>query len=185
MSETITLSQIYDNNSQAVAAVKDLEVSGVAPSRISVIARNGVYEMTSTSSGAAIGAVAGGGAGLLTGLGALAIPGIGPVVAAGWLAATALGAAAGATAGGLVGALIDSGISDDDAHFYAESVRRGGTLVTVRCDASGHDKISAIMQARNPVNVAARQRLYRDEGWTSFDDHASSGYPIDREPPRV
>jgi hypothetical protein len=35
----------------------------------------------------------GGAAGLLAGLGLLAIPGLGPVVAAGWLAATAVGAA--------------------------------------------------------------------------------------------
>ena len=48
----------------------------------------------------------GGGAGLLAGLGLLAIPGLGPVVAAGWLAAPAVGAAAGAAAGGLVGALV-------------------------------------------------------------------------------
>jgi hypothetical protein len=42
--------------------------------------------------GAGIGAGLGGAAGLLAGLGLLAIPGLGPVVAAGWLAATAVGA---------------------------------------------------------------------------------------------
>ena len=42
---------------------------------------------------------------LLAGLGLLAIPGLGPVVAAGWLAATAVGAAAGAATGGIIGAL--------------------------------------------------------------------------------
>jgi hypothetical protein len=55
--------------------------------------------------GAGIGAGVGGTAGLLAGLGLLAIPGLGPVVAAGWLAATAVGAAAGAATGGIVGAL--------------------------------------------------------------------------------
>ena len=40
--------------------------------------------------GAGIGAGVGGAAGLLAGLGLLAIPGLGPVVAAGWLASTAL-----------------------------------------------------------------------------------------------
>ena len=40
--------------------------------------------------GAGIGAGVGGTAGLLAGLGLLAIPGLGPVVAAGWLAATAV-----------------------------------------------------------------------------------------------
>ena len=53
-----------------------------------------------------LGAGIGGAAGLLAGLGLMAIPGIGPVVAAGWLAATAAGAAAGGTGGikGLEGA---------------------------------------------------------------------------------
>ena len=51
---------------------------------------------TSTETGAGVGAAVGGGAGLLAGLGLLAIPGLGPVVAAGWLAATAVGMISGA-----------------------------------------------------------------------------------------
>jgi hypothetical protein len=49
-------------------------------------------------------------------------------VAAGWLAATAVGAAAGAATatGGIIGALTEAGVSEEDAHTYAESVRRGG-----------------------------------------------------------
>ena len=75
----------------------------------------------------------GGAAGLLAGLGLLAIPGIGPVVAAGWLAATAAGAAAGGATGGIIGALSRSPASaKTKPHVYAEGVRRGGTLVTVR-----------------------------------------------------
>src|SRR5205085_5078419 len=88
--------------------------------------------------GAGIGAGIGGAAGLLAGLGLLAIPGVGPVVAAGWLVATAAGAATGAVvggaAGGLVGSLTGAGVPENDAHFYAEGVRRGGTLVTARVD---------------------------------------------------
>ena len=61
--------------------------------------------------GAGIGASVGGTAGLLAGLGLLAIPGLGPVVAARWLAATAVGAAAGAATGGVVGALTEAGVS--------------------------------------------------------------------------
>ena len=74
----------------------------------------------------------GGTAGLPAGLGLLAIPGLGPVVAAGWLAATAVGAAAGAATGGIVGALTEAGVSEEEAHSYAEGVRRGGTLVSAR-----------------------------------------------------
>jgi hypothetical protein len=45
----------------------------------------------------------------------LAIPGIGPVVAAGWLAATAAGAVAGSATGGAIGALTQAGVSEEDA----------------------------------------------------------------------
>ena len=85
---------------------------------------------TGTATGASLGTVLGGGAGLLAGLGMLAIPGLGPVVAAGWLASTLVGAGVGAAAGGVVGALTDAGVSHEDAHAYAEGINRGGTLVT-------------------------------------------------------
>jgi hypothetical protein len=59
--------------------------------------RDGVNDRAEAAgTGAGVGAGLGGAAGLLAGLGLLAIPGLGPVVAAGWLAATAVGATAGA-----------------------------------------------------------------------------------------
>ena len=185
MSDSTIVTQLYDNYAQAAAAVKDLEISGVASSEISLVANQNDQDMTGAGTGATVGALAGGGAGLLAGLGILAIPGVGPVVAAGWLAATALGAAAGATAGGVVGALVDSGVNTDDAEFYAEGVRRGGTLVTVRCLGSEEDKVSAILHARNPVDPDVRKRLYRDEDWTGFDDSAQPYRPLDRNHPQA
>src|SRR6186713_1009063 len=95
--------------------------------------------------GAGIGAAVGGTAGLLAGLGLMAIPGIGPVVAAGWLAATAAGAAAGGIAGGIVGALTQAGVSDEDAQVYAEGVRRGGTLVTARVNDADASRLEAML----------------------------------------
>lgn len=65
-------------------------------------------------------------------------PGIGPVVAAGVLATTLAGAATGAT-GGILGALVDYGISKEKAPVYAESIRRGGTLVSVRAEETRAD----------------------------------------------
>ena len=117
---TVTISRLYDNYSHAQAAVGRLEAAGVPHSDISIVANNsdgwfngdkkdrdrdGVDDRAeSAGKGAGIGAGVGGTAGLLAGLGLLAIPGLGPVVAAGWLAATAVGAAAGAATGGIVGA---------------------------------------------------------------------------------
>src|SRR6187401_3739093 len=146
---TITISRLYDNYSDAQQAVRALEEAGLPHSDISIVANNsdswfstdkkvdrdrdGVdARAEGAGKGAGIGAGVGGAAGLLAGLGLLAIPGLGPVVAAGWLAATAVGAAAGAATGGIVGALTEAGVSDEDAQSYAEGVRRGGTLVTAR-----------------------------------------------------
>jgi hypothetical protein len=92
--------------------------------------RGAMAEESAAATGAGIGATVGGGAGLLAGLGMLAIPGIGQVVAAGWLAATAIGVAGGALAGGAVGALVDLGPSEDDAPVFSEAMRRGGVAVS-------------------------------------------------------
>jgi hypothetical protein len=70
--------------------------------------------------------------GLAAGLVALVIPGIGPLIAAGPLAAAMGGLAAGAAVGGIVGLLKDHGVSEEEAEFYEDGVRRGGALVTVR-----------------------------------------------------
>lgn len=76
-------------------------------------------------------ALLGGMAGLALGMIAVVIPGLGPLIAAGPLAGAIGGATLGATAGGVVGLLRDHGISEDEAQFYAEGVKRGGALVTV------------------------------------------------------
>lgn len=122
--------------------------------------------------GAGIGATVGGVAGLLAGLGLLAIPGIGPVVAAGWLAATAAGAAAGGATGGIIGALTQSGIGEDDAHVYAEGLRRGGTLVTARVPDGERKRVDAILDS-TAVNIRDRGAAYRKAGWNRFDPAAS------------
>jgi uncharacterized protein (TIGR02271 family) len=103
--------------------------------------------------GAGVGAVLGGLGGLLVGLGALAIPGIGPVIAAGPIVSTLAGAGIGAVAGGLVGALIDLGIPEEDAEFYAEGVRRGGSLVVVTTDERYSERAASVMNRFNPTDV--------------------------------
>jgi hypothetical protein len=174
-----TVTGLFDDYADARSAVNELESAGVPSDDISIVSNNGRDQDTSgtaegAGTGAGIGAAVGGAGGLLAGLGLLAIPGVGPVVAAGWLAATAAGAAAGAVAGGvtggLIGALTSSGVSEEDAHLYAEGVRRGGTLVTARVDESRVAEAEAILQRSNWVDPAERRRAYMEEGWTRFDD---------------
>jgi uncharacterized protein (TIGR02271 family) len=104
-------------------------------------------------------------AGLLAGLGLLAIPGIGPVVAAGWLASTAAVAAAGGATGGLIGALTQSGIGEPEARHYAEGVRRGGTLVTVRVRDTDRMQVEAIMDRHNPIDTKGTATADRTGDW--------------------
>jgi len=98
----------------------------------------------------------------------MAIPGLGPVVAAGWFASTAAVAAAGGAAGGIIGALSQAGIGDDDAHVYAEGIRRGGAVVTVRIPETDRAKVESILH-HSAVNVWDRGLAYRKSGWKSFD----------------
>ena len=173
-----TVARLYDNYDQAATVVHDLEVAGIPADDISIIAnkaegrtlitKHGNEAAPGAKIGAGVGAVAGGGASVLAGLGMLAIPGVGPVVAAGWLVALAVGAAGGATAGGLLGALVGSGISKDHAEIYAEGVRRGGTLVSVRVPQGQESRVSSIM-GRNAVDPGTRRSDYNSAGWTEYN----------------
>ena len=183
-----TVTGLFDSYSEAQHAVERLESAGFASDDISIVSHNDEKESNAGSGagvGAGLGAAVGGAGGLLTGLGVMAIPGVGPVVAAGWLAATLAGAVGGAVvggvAGGLIGALTESGVSEDDAHVYAESVRRGGSLVTARVADERAAEADAILADTNRVDVATRRKLYTEEGWQRFDADADPYTPEEVE----
>jgi hypothetical protein len=174
---TQTLTGLYDTYDEAKRTVSDLEAAGIPHSDISIIASNAEGVHSGAGTGAGVGAIVGGGAGLLAGLGIMAIPGLGPVVAAGWLAATLVGAVAGAAGGGLIGGLVSSGVSEKDAHVYAEGVRRGGSLVTVRAAENKVETARTILKAHRAVDVTRRRSMYEKEGWKEFDPKASPYTP--------
>ncbi|ESW67549.1 hypothetical protein NKI32_00005 [Mesorhizobium sp. M0761] len=189
-----TVTGLFDNYDDASDAVGELEAIGVPQADISIVANNSDdwYDDGDTSNaaedaagGAGLGAVIGGAGGLLTGLGIMAIPGVGPVVAAGWLAATAVGAVGGAVvggaAGGIVGALTESGVPERDAHVYAEGVRRGGTMVTARVSDELADEAERILGESNSVDLQDRRRAYEAGGWTGFDANADPYTDIEAE----
>lgn len=186
-----TITGLFDDYEDASAAVDALEAAGVPSDDISIVSNNTSGDRSNAAegagTGAGVGAVVGGAGGLLTGLGLMAIPGVGPVVAAGWLVATAAGAAAGAVAGGaaggIIGALTSSGVSEEDAHLYAEGVRRGGTLVTARVSDDFSLEADAILKQSNYVDPVERRRAYNEEGWTRFDPSLDpySAADVDRE----
>jgi hypothetical protein len=201
---TRTIARLYDSYADASAAVRDLQEAGFPHDDISLIARGGGQDRPAevaperdggqagaaegAGTGAAIGTLVGGGAGLLAGIGALAIPGLGPVVAAGWLVAAITGAGIGAATGGVIGALVQAGIGEEHAHVYAEGLRRGGNLVTVRTDHVRMAEAERILDRHTPVDIEARGREYRAGGWTRYDEAAAPvpgvEGPADAKPPR-
>lgn len=195
MAKTIVGS--FDSFEEAQEVFRDLQQSGFSRDDISIIANNATGTLTTTgelppdapatlhdtgsgaATGAAAGGVLGGAAGLVVGLMGLAIPGIGPIVAAGPLAAALAGAGVGAVAGGLIGGLTSAGVDEEDAHYYAEAVRRGGALVTVRSDDSRADEATRIMRTHGAVDIERRAEQWREAGWSRHDPSAEP-YTVDQ-----
>ena len=117
--------------------------------------------------GAGIGAGVGGTAGLLAGLGLLAIPGLGPVVAAGWQPRPRL-ARPQEQLPAVLSERHGGGVSAEDAHSYAEGVRRGGTLVSARVADADRSRLDSILN-EFAINLRDRSAAWQKAGWKSFD----------------
>ena len=173
---TVTISRLFKDYAAAQAAVKALEDAGLADENISIFANNADKWFnpdlaSAAGKGAAVGAGFGGVGGLLAGLGMLAVPGLGPIVAAGWLAAAAAGACAVGAAGGVIGMLAEAGVATNDAEVYAESIRRGGSLVSARVPADQKAHFEAVLDPASE-NIEARRTALAATGWEHFDPAA-------------
>lgn len=182
-----TIAGLFENEQNADAAIRELQRDGFDRNHFGVITRNRVTQkvdreemiqegtiQAESKLGPAGGAAIGGITGLLFGLGALLIPGIGPVVAAGTIAAS-LGAVAGAAglgaaAGGLLGALTSQGITEEDANFYAEGVKRGGVLVFVEAEEEHAPLVKEVMQKHGVVEISTRRKNWEEAGWTGYSE---------------
>jgi len=173
-----TVTRSYETYEAARRVVDDLQAAGFPAANISLIGRHESTDNSNAGEGAGIGAALGGAAGLLAGLGLLAIPGVGPVVAAGWLASTAAGAAAGGVTGGIIGAFTSAGEDEESANYYAETVRRGGSVVSVKAHEDQAPAAEAIMDGAMPIDRDARLTDYRNEGWSRFDERGEPYRPI-------
>jgi hypothetical protein len=162
----ITLSRLYMDPVRARAVVDELKASGLPEDDIGVIASSRQASRPMTNAGlqnaddridrdrdgrddrsqaAGKGVALGAAAGILAGLSAFVLPGIGTVAAAGWLTAALAGAVAGGAAGGIVGALVESGIDENEAAGFADGIKHGGTLVTVRVMGEDRDHYEDIL----------------------------------------
>jgi uncharacterized protein (TIGR02271 family) len=84
-------------------------------------------------------------------------------------------------AGGLIGGLTHVGVSEEDAHYYAEAVRRGGALVTVRAEDNLAERAAEVMQGHNAVDIDQRAEGWKQGGWSRFDENAEPYKPQDFE----
>ena len=176
-----TVIGLFDDAQDAEAVVGQITELGVRRDQISVARQDGAGSggtrtriaaetdngaLSGTAGGAATGAVVGGAAGLIASLTSRAIPGFGPILAAGPIIATLTGAGIGAAAGGLIGALVDAGVPEHEAEYYAEGVRRGGTLVSVRAEDALAPRVAEVMNRHNAIDVEDRAATWRKSGWT-------------------
>jgi len=182
--ETQTVVGVFNSVGDAQAAVRELETQGISREDISLVASKNATgfdtmdpadrdKASDVVADAGIGAAIGGVGGLLlSAAGALTIPVIGPILAAGPIAAALTGAGIGAAAGGLIGALTESGIPEEDAKYYAEGVRRGDVLVSVRAGRERAGVISDILDRHNAVDVDDRVQNWKSRGWAGYNTDA-------------
>ena len=136
------------------------------PSTAALNESEGSHTASGALMGAGTGAAVGGIAGLALAFAPLAIPGIGPILAAGPIAAALAGAGIGAVAGGLIGGLTKLGVPEEEAHYYAEAVRRGGILVTVAADSAAQaDLAVVIMKRHGALDIDQRATEWKKQGW--------------------
>ena len=178
-----TLTRAYDNHDDADAARSELLGAGVAEQDIGLISRAEDGSLAAEPDAHAVATGASIGTLIVAGLGVMAIPGVGPIVAAGWVVAlltgagvgAATGAGVGAAASGLFETLHNSGLSEEEAGHYVESVRRGGSLLLVRiADPALRARAETLLSQSGHVDLGLRSQEWRDAGWKGFDRNASS-----------
>ncbi len=126
-------------------------------------AKSGISTTTAADAevGAAKGAVVGLGVGAIAALASLAIPGVGLVIGGGALATAIAGAAAttgaGAIAGAVTGYLKDQGVDQKLAMEYVETVKSGGTMLSIQVPSLKVDETQAraILDKYGAENVHA------------------------------
>lgn len=179
---TYTVFATYDNIKSGHKAIADLIGLGFHAKDIGVAVYDVKNDEISLSAdvnseeGAVTGATFGTFLGAVFGLVSITIPGVGPIIAAGPLTAAlgaltgaGIGAASGAITGGLAAAFLNLGVSEDDAHYYAESLRRGMVLVMVQVYEGATDVAMRTLLKHKPVDIDQRVGEWSAEGWERFD----------------
>jgi hypothetical protein len=186
---------VFNSVQDAHEAVRHLEQQGFSRDEISLVAnknargfehmsdedKSAIKDKTSdVIADAGIGAAIGGVGGLLLSIAGVAVPGIGPILVAGPIAAALTGAGIGAAGGGIIGALTESGIPEEHAHYYSESVRRGDVMLMVRATGDRAERAADILDEHGAVDVDERVRNWQNRGWKGRYDEGAEPYTRDQ-----
>ena len=180
---TSTILATSDTVEHANNAIRDLTEAGYNRSDIGLALHDPenryspyLEEAVTGSEGAGFGAIIGSLFGAVVGLAAITVPGVGPIIAAGplgaaigALAGAGIGAAGGAVTGGITASLVKLGIDEEDAHYYAESLRQGAALVSVTAHEVDADRALRILRSHNPIDIDKRVAQWRARGWDQYD----------------
>lgn len=178
-----TVAGLFETPEQAARAVADLREAGIRPEDIGVVLRHDRApdaeeredEHSQATGVAAIGGgVLGALGGLLVGTTVLVVPGIGPALAAGTIASAVIGGALGAGAGGILGALIDAGLTEEEARHYQAGVERGGVLMTVLIPDKCEADLREVFRANGLRDLDYHRNLW--------DENPSHRYDLARTP---
>src|SRR5690242_11763155 len=163
-----TIVALYDDFEDAVHAVKALEEAGFQHEDLSLVANNAgqrwgeAHALRQSDAAEGSARTTGAGPGLLASLDSHAVPGVGPVLAAGAVPGTG-------AAEGLVGGLGKMGVPEQQAHTYAEGVRRGGAIITARVPADQAERATGILERHHAADIEERREAWQRGGWRSFD----------------
>jgi len=57
-------------------------------------------------------------------------------------------------------------VPDDDAHLYAEGLRRGHSLLVIQVAAGEHDRVMEVLGRFNPIDIDDHATQWRNTGWS-------------------
>lgn len=162
MSDVIT--GLFENSTDASAAIFDLEQMGIRESDISIVANDSyskedfaLDEGSKAAEGGIIGAASTGVLAAViagfTAVGAVATGGTGLLVAGPLVAALAAGGA-GAAAGGTIGAIIGAFIPEHEIKYYKDAIDKGSILVGVKYTSDNEDNIKKTLEKAGADKVS-------------------------------
>jgi hypothetical protein len=171
-----TVIGLLQNRTEANNVIQELLKSGFRKKDIGLISPDDDISPVAKAvtkdmaKGAAVGALTG----LVLAATTMMIPAFGPLLVAGPAATLVAGITYGGLAGGIIGTLISKGVPEDQAHAYAEGVRRGATLITINAD---DDKLAQravrLLKRHGAVDLEERMQQWKGEGWSGRFQEAS------------